>query len=259
MNTTTAETTTVQSQNNQTNETYEMATTSTNNQPYNNQINNQQYNNQQYNNQQYNNQQTTTANNGNRKKKSYRNRPSVRQMILEILSFLLLLAAGPAFLGGVISIFVCFFTLVLGFIGLFAWTRRHALLFCLLALAVIALCIVNIILRSMFIGQCMPYFGYEGQFDSLGLFVGGYGLFNDQDGGDHHGNNNDFRSHHSNNSIWCGNRKIVYITHAIILSLSIPAFFVSLSLLLKRNLMKTRTSTQTTTQTTKTRQFVTAN
>jgi len=158
----------------------------------------------------------------NRKYKAYRNRPSKRQALLEFLSFCLILAAVPAFLGGVISIFVCIFTIILGLIGLFAWTRRHAALFALLALCIIALCIINIILRSVFVGQCMPYYRYSNQFNGNGTFVGNDDRTDDDD-------DNTF-----NNSIWCGNRKVVYVTHAIILALAIPALFIALSMLIRR-------------------------
>jgi len=205
----------------------------------------------------------TGYNNSGKKFKPYRNRPSIRQTILEILSFLLILAAAPAFLGGTISIFVCYFTLIMGLIGLFAWTRRHAALFALLALCVIALCIVNIILRSGFHGdnrgQCLPYFYYSNQFNNEGLFRNGGAAdvtgtseegkvnsttfpfipqVNKTETGStviagaqaaNHGNNNQF-----NNSIWCGNKYIVYITHGIILLLAIPAFLIALSLLCKK-------------------------
>jgi len=187
----------------------------------------------------------------NKKYKAYRNRPSKRQALLELLSFCLILAAIPAFLGGVISIFVCIFTVILGLIGLFAWTRRHAALFALLALCIIALCIINIILRAVFVGQCMPYFRYSNQFNSNGLFVGNDDRTDDDD-------DNTF-----NNSIWCGNRKVVYITHAIILALAIPALFIALSMLIRRkkNLQNTNNSgvvNRTTTETKTERTIVTA-
>jgi len=164
-----------------------------------------------------------------KKFKPDRNRPSKIQALLEFLSFLLICTAAPAFLGGVISIFVCFFTLCLGLIGLFAWTRRHALLFTLLSLAVIALCVVNIILRALFVGQCMPYFYYADQFTQAapGNTEGYYNF-----GANNNGNND--RDNTYNNSIWCGNRYIVYITHGIIIVLAIPALLCALATLLKR-------------------------
>jgi len=106
------------------------------------------------------------GNNGaaNNKFKPYRNRPGMRQSILELLSFFLLLASAPAFLGGVFSIFIAIATFCLAIIGLFAWTRRHARFFVILAIALIAGCIVNIILRATFHAQCVPFYEYRNNF-----------------------------------------------------------------------------------------------
>jgi hypothetical protein len=170
-----------------------------------------------------------------RKYKPYRNRPSMRQVILEILSFFLILAAAPAFLGGTIGIFIMFFTLVLGLIGLFAWTRRHALLFVFLAVCIIALCIVNIILRATGShpfgnGQCLPYWS----FDNNGFFA----------------NNNEFTNANGNfRSIWCGDKYFVYIVDGIIILLAIPALLMALLLLGKRRNVNTATTTTETKQT----------
>jgi len=206
-----------------------------------------------------NNNENVTTSNG-KKFKPYRNRPSMRQVLLEILGFCLILAAAPAFLGGTLGIFVMYFTLVLGLIGLFAWTRRHAALFAILALCVITLCIINIILRATGggygNGQCLPYWSFENN-----------GFFNQFDGnnfGNVAGNNgvngiNGFDNNDSSNgsyrSIWCGDKYMVYIVNAIILILAIPAFVIALSLLMKRRNVNTAT---TTTQTKTTKTFATA-
>jgi len=205
-----------------------------------------------------------TESSGNVKKfKPYRNRPSMRQVILEILSFCLILAAAPAFLGGTIGIFIMFFTLVLGLIGLFAWTRRHAALFSFLALCVIALCIINIILRATGggygNGQCLPYWSFENN--------GFFNQFNGNNFGNVVGNNgaNGIKGFDTNNgpydnngyyrSIWCGDKYMVYVVNGIILCLAIPALIVALSLLMKRRNVNTAT---TTTQSKTTRTFATA-
>jgi hypothetical protein len=180
-------------------------------------------------------------NNGNVKKsKPYRNRPSKRQVLLELVSFGLILASAPAFLGGAVSIFVMYFTLVLGLIGLFAWTRRHCALFAVLAACVIALCIVNIVLRAITShenenhGQCVPFFRYGNQFNSNGQFTG-------------NNNNNGYNGYDTyNNSIWCGNRIIVYVTHAIIIALALLGLILALSLLIKRRNVNTATTTSET-------------
>jgi len=191
---------------------------------------------------------TTTSNNTsttNKKYKPYRNRPSRRQACLEILSFLLLLAAVPAFLGGVFAVFISYFTLALGLIGLFAWTRRHAFLYMILAACVIGGCVVNIILRATFTAQCMPFFRYSGMFDNQGL----YNAAANPHSGD---------SDHYNNSIWCGNREVVYITHAIILLLAIPAFFIAFMMLFKRKETANPTGVTQTTTTSETKAYATA-
>jgi len=178
----------------------------------------------------------------------------MRQVILEILSFCLILAAAPAFLGGTIGIFIMFFTLVLGLIGLFAWTRRHAAIFAFLALCVIGLCVINIILRATGggygNGQCLPYWSFENN-----------GFFNQFNGGNFNnvaGNNgvngiNGFDSTNNNGnyrSIWCGDRYMVYVVNSIILVLAIPALIVALTLLLKRRNVNTATTTTSTKATT---------
>jgi len=108
----------------------------------------------------------SSANNAasGKKFKPYRNRPGKRQGLLELFSFLLLVASAPLFLGGAFSIFLAIATFCLGIIGLFAWTRRHARFFVLLAIAVIAAAIVNIILRATFNAQCVPFFEYRNNF-----------------------------------------------------------------------------------------------
>jgi len=180
-----------------------------------------------------------------KKYKPYRNRPSKRQSLLEILSFLLILVSAPAWLGGAISIFVCYFGIACGLIGLFAWTRRHAFLFAVLSFLLIGLCVVNIILRAVFTGQCLPFFNY-GQQTSNGFVNGG-----------------DITSNHMNNqysnSIWCGNNIVVYVTHALVILFALVAHVLALSLLFRR---KANTApvvnNQTTTRTVETKSYATA-
>jgi len=226
-----------------------------------------------------------------KKLKPYRNRPSKAQALLEILSFCLLLASAPAFLGGTLSIFVFYFALILGFMGLFAWTRRHSVMLSLLAFCLIILCIVNIVLRSQDKANCMPYFYYSNIFGAAAvvpvvlpsqptnstnnnstvlpiptpipqpvnqtanitadtirleadnvfgnLVNSGRGSFdNDDDDGTY------------NDSIWCGGKKIVYITHAIIIALAIPIMLLALCLLRQKrrsNVPVVQQTNQTTT------------
>jgi len=170
----------------------------------------------------------------------------------------LILAAAPAFLGGTIGIFVCYFALVLGLIGLFAWTRRHAALFAFLALCLIALCVINIIMRATGggygHGQCLPFWSYGNN--------GFFNQFNGNNFGNVAGNNgvngiNGFDSNNNGNyrSIWCGDKYMVYIVDSIIIILALPALLCALSLLLKRRNVNTAT---TTTQSKTTKTFATA-
>jgi hypothetical protein len=202
--------------------------------------------------------------NTNKKYKPYRNRPSKRQALLELLSFLLILAAGPAFLGGAFSIFICIATFALGLIGLFTWTRRHAVLFSLLALAVIAACVVNIILRAAHShhAQCLPFFHYGNQFNRTvtnTTTLGANGASSSDVSSSYNflGGNQHPSDHGYNNSIWCGNRVAVYVTNGIIIALAIPALLIALAMLKKRNTTNNnntlpRTNATSTTTTTRT-------
>jgi len=178
--------------------------------------------------------------NTGRKFKPYKNRPSKRQTLLEIFSFCLLIVSAPAFLGGVISIFVCYFGIAAGLIGLFAWTRRHAFLFALLTFCLIALCIVNIILRAVFVGQCLPFYHYQNGFSNDTPITS-----NDVNNG-------------TNNSIWCGNNYIVYITHGLIILFSLLAHVMALSLLFRRKAAGPLPTAQSTTRTVETKSYATA-
>jgi len=222
------------------------------------------------------------------KSKPYRNRPSKRQALLELLSFLILVAAAPAFLGGVFSIFICIAAIALAIIGLFAWTRRHVALFSLLAIIIIAACVVNIILRSLFVAQCLPYFYTAGphRFGTGAVAVPIIPPTNNgtNNNGTVTGNDNstlptnstlpgspnvdtirrirsndfalnktsdddDYNGKHFSNSIWCGNRVVVYVTHSILILLTGLALLVALSLLAKRKATPLPVTSTTTTQT----------
>lgn len=229
-----------------------------------------------------------TYGNSKYKYKPYRNRPSKRQACLELLSFLILVCAAPAFLGGVISIFVCIFGFVLGLLGLFAWTRRHAVLFAILSALLVALCIVNIVLRGVFVGQCMPFYQYSGLFSVAGsnivsgnatvtnvtnvtngfnvttnsttqlvnttttIFAPSMNATHSPGGVFVGGTNVHHNSDSYNQSIWCGNREIVYITNGIIILLAIPAHIIALCLLFRKNRnLRAQPVSNTTTTTTR--------
>jgi len=188
---------------------------------------------------------TSNSTSSKYKYKPYRNRPSKRQACIELLSFLILVCAAPAFLGGVISIFVCFFGFILGLLGLFAWTRRHALLFAVLSALLVALCIVNIVLRSVFVGQCLPFYQYQNLFSIDGHYSPVDGVFNTK--------NPQHNSDSYTQSIWCGNREILYITNGLVILLGVPAHIMALCLLFRqqnKNLRTQPVSNTTTTTTT---------
>eukprot|EP01114_Cavostelium_apophysatum_P012520 TRINITY_DN2821_c0_g2_i2.p1 TRINITY_DN2821_c0_g2~~TRINITY_DN2821_c0_g2_i2.p1 ORF type:complete len:237 (+),score=50.15 TRINITY_DN2821_c0_g2_i2:262-972(+) len=150
--------------------------------------------------------------------KAYRNRPSKRQTLLELLSFVLLLVSVPAFLGGLFSIFLGFFGIACGMLGLFAWTRRHIVMFLILSFLVIAGCIVNIILRgaSDNKAQCMPFYRYSNQFASFNTNgVNGTDV-DDDDGSVFVGDELNDNTNNYDRSIWCGDRIVLYITNAVI-------------------------------------------
>jgi len=193
----------------------------------------------------------TNAANGKGKFKPYRNRPGKRQGLLELFSFLLILASVPAFLGGVFSIFVALSAFVLGIIGLFAWTRRHAKLFILLAIAVIAAAIVSIILRGTFHAQCVPFHQYTNQFTNGRLSstdgadnINGNGAISDRVGNPVDTNRNEY-----DNSIWCGNDRVVYITNAIIILFAGLALFFAITAMTHRNKTPVAARTTETSQT----------
>jgi len=241
----------------------------------------------------------TNNTNGNKGKfKPYRNRPGKRQALLELFSFLLILTSVPAFMGGVFSIFVALAAFVLGIIGLFAWTRRHAKLFVLLAICVIAAAIVSIILRGTFHAQCVPFFNYDQQFNNgntlaaaavaggaagaaagsasngatTGSASGVNGVttgvnFVARDVNSATNNNGQFNGQQGNtvghngdydNSIWCGSDVALYVTNALIILWAILGLIFALSALNPRN--KTPVAAQTTeTAQTHTRTTVTEN
>ena len=122
--------------------------------------------------------------------------------------FLLLqLDAIPCWLGGTIAIFIAFWALALGLWGLFAWPRRHAILTTIIALALMAFIIVNIILAATRIGTCLPKWN------------SGENIFF------YNGATNAFSSSPGSGFVqlpwtqWCGSRIAVYVTHGILLGL----------------------------------------
>jgi len=138
----------------------------------------------------------------------YVNRPSKAQRIFEVLSLLILLASVPAFLGGVLQVFVTFYAFLLGMLGLFAWPRRHMIIWILLSLCMIAFLIVSIILRATNTADCFPFVNNSSpqlySEDVVGtspVTVQPYLINTDWD------------------SNFCGNRTLTYITHGILLGL----------------------------------------
>jgi len=85
------------------------------------------------------------------------NRPSMAQRVLEILSLLIILAASVLWLGGVMAIFLAIYAVALGLLGLFAWPRRHAWTFVILAIILILALIVLIILVATNNARVVPF------------------------------------------------------------------------------------------------------
>eukprot|EP01114_Cavostelium_apophysatum_P012519 TRINITY_DN2821_c0_g2_i1.p1 TRINITY_DN2821_c0_g2~~TRINITY_DN2821_c0_g2_i1.p1 ORF type:complete len:222 (+),score=33.08 TRINITY_DN2821_c0_g2_i1:97-762(+) len=150
--------------------------------------------------------------------KAYRNRPSKRQTLLELLSFVLICVSVPAFLGGLFSIFLAFFGIACGLLGLFAWTRRHIAFFLILSFLVIAGCVVNIILRAASDNkaQCMPFYRYSNQFASINSNDNGTIVDDDDNGSVFVGDELNDNTNNYDRSIWCGDRIVLYITNAVI-------------------------------------------
>lgn len=104
----------------------------------------------------------------------YVNSPSTTQRILEILSFLIILASVPAWLGGVYGVFVTGYGVALGLLGLFAWPRRHSIIYIVCAILFLIWNILVIIFTAT-IDQCMPFYngtGYNGVDYNRGAFCG---------------------------------------------------------------------------------------
>jgi len=137
------------------------------------------------------------------------NKPSTATIILEVLSLLIVLTAGTLWLAGTFGIFLMGYLLALGLLGLFAWPRRHALLFVLLAVLAILALILNIILRATGHAHCIPWIGLDDDDDSSPTGTGA-------------GNTT---SSDSDRDVYCGNRIATFITHGLMilwLLLAIP-------------------------------------
>jgi len=85
------------------------------------------------------------------------------QRVLEILSILIILAASVLWLGGVMAIFLAIYAVALGLLGLFAWPRRHAWAFVILAIILIIALIVLIILVATNNARVVPFYTNRNQ------------------------------------------------------------------------------------------------
>ncbi|PRP85513.1 hypothetical protein PROFUN_06745 [Planoprotostelium fungivorum] len=130
----------------------------------------------------------------------YVNDPSYGQRILEVVSYLIIIASIPAFLGGVYSCFVMAYGAALGLLGMHAWTRRHSLIFILSAAVFGVYLVVVIILNAVRrVSTVVP--NYEPT--TVGGIDYGTGQFN-------------------------GSRIFTYIDHGILIFLTAFAFFVAI-------------------------------
>eukprot|EP01118_Nematostelium_gracile_P008018 TRINITY_DN2635_c0_g1_i2.p1 TRINITY_DN2635_c0_g1~~TRINITY_DN2635_c0_g1_i2.p1 ORF type:complete len:238 (-),score=83.39 TRINITY_DN2635_c0_g1_i2:64-777(-) len=163
------------------------------------------------------------------------NSPSFATRLFEIINILLLLVAGVYWLGGAMAIIISVYLFALAILGLFAWPRRHLIIWILFAITLIIAVIVNIILVSSNNARKVPY-TYEypnadqsgtgiGSFtgiDSLGASSAGTFTFS-ADGDDDRNNNEWVNSAYL--SIFAGHRTLHYITAGIsllLLLLGIP-------------------------------------
>ncbi len=112
-------------------------------------------------------------------------------------------------MAGTFGIFLAGYGLALSLLGLFAWPRRHALLYTFLALCMIAALITNIVLRSLRIAHCVPWIGLDsGSDDDSGIIAG--------DGDVDVGSDDDSGTVRK---VYCGNRIATYITHGILIGI----------------------------------------
>ncbi|PRP76637.1 hypothetical protein PROFUN_04020 [Planoprotostelium fungivorum] len=126
------------------------------------------------------------------------NSPSNTQRVLEILSLLIILASVPAWLGGVYGIFVCGYGVALGLLGLFAWPRRHTIMYLVFTVLFFIWNILVIIFTAT-IDQCVPF--YNGTtFNGVTYRKGHY----------------------------CGSNILAYIVSGILLALTLISFFFAL-------------------------------
>ena len=123
------------------------------------------------------------------------------------------MAAVPAFLGGVFQIFIAFYGFLLGIFGLFSWTRRHALIWILLDLCLIAAAIVSIILAATDSADCMPFVNHN--------INRNFGITPQPPNGIVNGSPANSFFYGNGNSTWCGNEILTYITHGILLALCV--------------------------------------
>eukprot|EP01117_Protostelium_nocturnum_P012618 TRINITY_DN4644_c0_g1_i2.p1 TRINITY_DN4644_c0_g1~~TRINITY_DN4644_c0_g1_i2.p1 ORF type:complete len:188 (+),score=58.61 TRINITY_DN4644_c0_g1_i2:52-615(+) len=128
----------------------------------------------------------------------YVNQPSKTQRIMEILSFLIILASVPAFLGGVYGIFVVGYGTALGLLGLFAWPRRHSVIY-LISCLLFGLWLIAVLILTAKTDQCLPFYDPT--------YVDGVAFERGQ---------------------YCGSDTFSYIDTGILLVLTILAFFFAL-------------------------------
>ncbi|PRP80562.1 hypothetical protein PROFUN_11875 [Planoprotostelium fungivorum] len=136
----------------------------------------------------------------------YVNDASKAQEILEVLSVLIILASVPCFLGSIYGIFVAGYGFAIGVMGLLAWTRRHCIFLILSLVAFTIWLIVVIILNAIgSISKSMPFVE--------GTVIAGV----DTDSGRYN-----------------GSRVLTYITHGILIFLSILALIFAIKVCRER-------------------------
>ena len=107
--------------------------------------------------------------------------------------------------------FVAFYAFLLGMLGLFAWPRRHMIIWIILSVLMIAFLIVSIILRSQDQADCFPFVDNN----SPNVYTETLTPGSATPVG---------RTYNPNwNSNFCGSETLTYITHGILLGLILLA------------------------------------
>eukprot|EP01118_Nematostelium_gracile_P000295 TRINITY_DN1028_c0_g1_i3.p1 TRINITY_DN1028_c0_g1~~TRINITY_DN1028_c0_g1_i3.p1 ORF type:complete len:184 (-),score=35.08 TRINITY_DN1028_c0_g1_i3:57-608(-) len=103
----------------------------------------------------------------------YANDPSFATRFLELICFLIILDSGVLWMSGTMAIILSSYLLALGILGLFAWTRRHIVLWSFFGFSILIGLIVCIALDARDDARKLPYVeNYGSKEDSKSIFTG---------------------------------------------------------------------------------------